>query len=248
VLVRQPFNRGYGASLKTGMLRSGRELVAWFDADNEHRAEDLAAMVRRLEDQRLAAVIGMRRQAGRTLLRSLGKWLIRTMVRSFGLAAGADLNCGLRVFRRAAILPYLAVISNRFSASMTSTLVMIERGYPIAFHPVDVNPRVGASKVALRDGFDTILLAFRLVMLFAPLRVFVPSGLALLAAGGAYGAAIALYAGRGLPIASLFLMSTGVLLIMMGLIADQISQFRLGQFEAPARGEPPTAANDGRDG
>ena len=45
------FNTGYGASLKTGMLAAQREYVAWFDADNEHRVEDLATIVAKLHDQ-----------------------------------------------------------------------------------------------------------------------------------------------------------------------------------------------------
>src|SRR5689334_19558147 len=40
-VVQHPFNRGYGAALKTGMSIATREFVAWFDADNEHRVSDL---------------------------------------------------------------------------------------------------------------------------------------------------------------------------------------------------------------
>src|SRR5512139_1778785 len=36
ILAQHPFNRGYGAALKTGMALASRELVAWFDADHEH--------------------------------------------------------------------------------------------------------------------------------------------------------------------------------------------------------------------
>src|SRR4051794_38247108 len=39
-LVQHPFNRGYGAALKTGMTVASRDLIAWFDADNEHRVDD----------------------------------------------------------------------------------------------------------------------------------------------------------------------------------------------------------------
>ena len=46
-VVQHPFNRGYGAALKTGMTVASRALVAWFDADNEHRVDDLVAMADR---------------------------------------------------------------------------------------------------------------------------------------------------------------------------------------------------------
>ena len=46
-LIRHGFNRGYGAALKTGMCNANRPLVAWFDADNEHRVSDLVSMIAR---------------------------------------------------------------------------------------------------------------------------------------------------------------------------------------------------------
>ena len=57
-VIRHVFNRGYGAAIKTGVLAGARDYVAWFDADNEHRVEDLAAMVAKLDEGRLAAVDG----------------------------------------------------------------------------------------------------------------------------------------------------------------------------------------------
>jgi len=44
-LVQHTFNRGYGAALKTGMASANRPLLAWFDADNEHRVSDLVSMI-----------------------------------------------------------------------------------------------------------------------------------------------------------------------------------------------------------
>ena len=50
VVLQHSFNQGYGSSLSTGMGAATREYVAWFDADNEHCADDLKAMVARLEE------------------------------------------------------------------------------------------------------------------------------------------------------------------------------------------------------
>jgi glycosyltransferase involved in cell wall biosynthesis len=46
-LLRHSYNRGQGASLKTGMRAATRTWVAWFDADNELRGEDLLRLVER---------------------------------------------------------------------------------------------------------------------------------------------------------------------------------------------------------
>ncbi len=239
-LVRHPFNRGYGASLKSGMERAEREFIAWFDADGEHRVEDVMEMARRLDEERLVAVIGQRKNPGRSVVRATGKFGIRLLARSLGVRAGADFNCGLRVFRSAVILSYRSLLPDGFSASMTSTMIMLARRYPIAFQPVTVKPRVGASKVALLDGFASLMLVLRMMMLFAPLRIFLGMGSILLLLGTAYGLTTAVILGLGLPTAALLLMNAGMMLCMLGLIADQISQIRLREMDRldPAANRP----------
>ena len=64
--------------------------------------------------------------------------------------------------------------------------------------------RVGESKVALRDGFRSLLLVLRVIMLFAPLRIFLVPGAILLAIGAAYGVTTALVLRAGLPTAALW--------------------------------------------
>src|SRR5262249_6940274 len=158
-----------------------RPFIAWFDSDGEHRVEDLMAMVDQLRNSRLAAVIG-RRSSSSSHVRRFGKWCIKQLATMLGTDLGADINCGLRVFRREAILPYLDVLPNAFSASLTSTMTMVERGYPFAFYAITTNPRLGHSKVKLSHGMQTFYLVVRTVMLFAPLRIFVPTGMLIMAA------------------------------------------------------------------
>jgi len=229
-LIRHKFNRGQGGALKTGMGAATRAFVAWFDADNEHRTADLLRLYERIRTERLAAVIGQRVTPSANLIRGGGKWLIRLIGRGLNIKAGSDLNCGLRVFRRDVIMRYRNLIPDRFSASLITTLILVEQRYPIAFEPVKTSPRIGQSTVRLRDGFEAILWLLRAVMLFAPMRIFLPSGLFMVAAGGLYSATLALFMGQGLPAAGVLLIITGLLSIMLGLIADQISQLRLGQL------------------
>ncbi len=225
-LLKQPFNRGYGASLKAGMLVARGQFIAWFDADNEHRAEDLQIMLQRIQSENLAAVLG-KRPNSINLVRGVGKYLIRLTGRLLKVRAGTDLNCGLRVFRRDVITPYLMLLPDGYSASLTSTVIMIERRYPFAFQEVTLNPRSGSSKVALSDGFEAFVLLLRVITLFAPMRVFMRAGLGLMVTGLLYGLGMALWAGRGFPVAAALMINTGLVLGVMGLIADQISQMRI---------------------
>jgi glycosyltransferase involved in cell wall biosynthesis len=252
-------NRGYGASLKDGMSAAKRRYVAWFDADNEHRVSDLEQMVVTLDTKDIAAVIGRRLSPSVSVVRAVGKFAIRMLARSLGVDVGKDLNCGLRVFRRSVVRRYLPLLPDQFSASLTSTMVFIERGHKIAFHDIHVNPRVGTSKVRIRDGFSTMVLVMRFVMLFAPMRLLFVPGLVALLAGVGYGVARAIVTGRGLPVAAALIAITGLFMAMLGLIADQISQLRFAQlgmesalrddvfkdpdvFEVHAKGAPEASA------
>jgi glycosyltransferase involved in cell wall biosynthesis len=230
-LVQHSFNRGYGAALKTGMASANRPLLAWFDADNEHRVSDLVSMVHAMRKGRLAAVIGQRISGGTSAVRGVGKAVILLLARSLGFRGGRDMNCGLRVFRTEVICRYLPLLPNGYSASMTSLLVMLERGYPIGYHPVELAARIGTSKVTLRAGFASLLLVMRVIMLFAPMRIFLPVSLALFGIGAVYSAVLAILHGEGFPAFGIFLLLAGLMTGMLGLIADQLSQMRLAQYE-----------------
>ena len=233
-IVRHHFNRGYGAALKTGMMRARGASLAWFDADGEHRPEDLKAMVDVFHRESLAAVIGRRPTAGQPKVRLLGKLLLRAWAWTLGQRVDRDLNCGLRVLHAEAIGPYIPMLPDRFSASTTSTLIMLAKNFPIRFYDISTDPRIGKSKVRLRHGFETLLNILRATLIFAPLRLYGAVGVTLSVMGMGYGFAMALAAGKGFPTFGLVLLTAGLMLLALGLIADQISHWRLSTMEAKA--------------
>jgi glycosyltransferase involved in cell wall biosynthesis len=244
IILQHPFNQGYGSALVSGMLSATRDYVAWFDPDNEHKALDLAAMVHIIRTEKLAAVIAQRRSPSASHFRAFGKLLIRLCGRIFRIEAGSDLNCGLRVFRRDVITRYLSILPERFSASLTTTILMLERGYPIRLFSIEAGQRIGQSKVQLRDGFQALYKVLHLVMLFAPMRIFFPTGVVLGAVGLIYGLLEAWAQREGFPTAALLLVVLGGLLVALGLVADQISHIRLAGFRGASYarrygGQPP---------
>src|SRR4029453_15776762 len=63
-LVAHPVNLGQGAALKTGIdyaLSQGAEILVTFDADGQHRAEDIAGLVRALKHEQADFALGSRR-------------------------------------------------------------------------------------------------------------------------------------------------------------------------------------------
>jgi glycosyltransferase involved in cell wall biosynthesis len=227
------YNIGYGGAIKTAVRAAKTKYVCWYDADGQHRPEDLIKLVRRVQKTDADWGLGVRsRDSHNSVVRKPGKFILSLAVQ---LAAGKtvpDFNSGLRVFRTQCLIRYLHLLPNGFSASTTTTLLMMERGYRDAHIKIQTRKRVGTSQVnQFKDGIRTLTLILRIFLLFRALLFFSTIGILMLLAGIIYSACITFINKMGIPIGGLFLMMTGILTIFMGLIADQLSLIRRERFE-----------------
>jgi glycosyltransferase involved in cell wall biosynthesis len=231
-VLRHPHNRGYGASLKTGIRLATGDYILTMDADGQHRLEDVAklcAAVRQLNAP--DCVIGHRTQLLHSpLWRMPGKWMLTRMARILTQRKIPDLNSGLRCVRREVLLKYIHLCPSGYSFSTTITMALLSRGYAVDFLPIQVERRVGTSLVNVKAGFQTILLVLRLATLFNPLRLFLPLSLGSIVIGAGW-AVPYLIARQGVTVASMLLILTGVLLFGLGLVCDQVAQMRLERHE-----------------
>jgi glycosyltransferase involved in cell wall biosynthesis len=232
-VIRHIRNRGYGAALKTGMRHTTREYVAWYDADGQHRPEDLIAVVRPVAERRADACIGVRgRDSARQRRRAPARLMLNAVIRIVSREPIPDVNSGLRCFRREVVNRYLHLLPDRFSASTTSTLMLLKRGYRVAYEPIVALPRVGKSTIKVfSDGLYTLQLVMRIIVLFEALKVFTTLGAAMIVPGLVYGLAIALTRGQGFPTLAGTLVISGVLTFFMGIVADQVVELRKERFE-----------------
>ena len=60
VVLPHERNRGYGAALKTAIRYSKGEVIAWFDADGQHRPDDLEKIIQPVLEDKMDMVIGAR--------------------------------------------------------------------------------------------------------------------------------------------------------------------------------------------
>ncbi len=227
-VISHRVNLGYGAALKTGIRHAETPFVVTMDADGQHRPEDLLAVCAAAADNDM--VVGRRTGLMHSpLWRMPGKWVLNAMARYLSQQDIPDLNSGLRAFRRSEVLKYLHLCPDGFSFSTTITIAFLSRGLRVEYVPIEVQPRVGKSTVSLKTGYQTLILVLRLASLFSPLRVFLPAAFACWVMGALW-ALPYLALGRGLSTGAALLGMTGVLLVALGLLSDQVSQLRLERY------------------
>ncbi len=226
-------NMGYGASIKTAVRHAHGKVVAWYDGDGQHRPRDLARVVRPVLSGQMDAVIG-RRVRGSDVRpeRVPGKFLLRIVAEAVARERIPDLNSGLRAFRREIIAQYLHLLPDGFSASTTSTLLMIKRGYRLGYKKIVTHQRVGSSTVRqLRDGLTTLHLITRILVLFEAFKFFTVLSALQVIPGMVYGLIITFRYGRGFPTFASTVVISGVLTFLIGLVCDQITALRQERFE-----------------
>jgi len=213
-------NRGYGASIKAGMRQSKYNLIAITDADGTYPVEELPVLIQMMQNADM--VVGARTKPGAAIpgLRRFPKWLLGKWANYLADRKIPDLNSGLRVFRKNIALRYEGLFPNGFSFTTTITLALECHGYVVKYRPIAYAARVGKSKIKpIQDTINFFSLVLRVVMYFKPLKIFIPlSGLIFLGAltQGVYAATHE----AGLSSSTLFLLTAGVQVAALGLLAD----------------------------
>jgi glycosyltransferase involved in cell wall biosynthesis len=226
-LLTHRTNKGYGASLKTGVRGAAYDLIVMMDADGQHDPADVLRVVDLAED--FDMVVGARGASSHApALRKPGKFVLRVVANYLAGMKIPDLNSGLRAFQRDLVERFVHILPNGFSFTTTLTLASLKENYRVGWMPIVVNRRAGVSTVhPLRDGYNTFILILRTIVLFDPLKVFLPPALLL----GIFGAAFSAYGiwrYQSFPETGVLVIISAIILFFMGILADSISALRLG--------------------
>jgi len=227
-VLRHDRNRGYGAALKTGFLHASGEFVIMVDADGQYPVDEIRKVVDCLREQQdIDAILSERvNRYASGIVRSAGKILIARIVKMLINEPVRDHNCGLRAFRREKILPFLFLLPEGFSFSTTSFILAYKENFRIARLEVSVERRTsGKSQVTMKSGLDTIVLVLRLMVIFDPLKFFLPvAGYSFLL--GVLSIVISLIDSRTLGKNYIFFFLLGTLIFILGLLSEQIMTLR----------------------
>lgn len=229
-VLRHPYNLGNGAAIKSGIRKASGDVLVFMDGDGQHRPEDIARLLKEIDHY--AMVVGQRDGQGQANVgRSLANKIFNGLASYVCRFPILDLTSGFRAIRAPLAKQYVYLLPNTFSYPSTITLATIKSGHPVCYVPIQVKPRVGQSKIkAVRDGVRFFVIILKITMLFSPLRIFLP--VSLMFVGSALGNyAYTFYYFHRFTNMSVLLAFSGVLVFMLGLIAEQIALLRMDRTE-----------------
>ncbi len=220
-----PYNIGNGAAIKTGLRCARGDWVVMMDSDGQHKPEDIARLLEHKD--RFDMVVGARSQGSkssfhRDMANKLYNWFA-SYVTKFKVR---DLTSGFRLMKKEVAQQYIYLLPNTFSYPSTLTLAYLRSGRSLKYVPIQTLARKGKSKIKLlSDGARFLLIISKVATLFSPLRVFLPISILLFLTGIFYYLYTFVTAGRFTNMSAL-LFTSSLMIFMMGLISEQISQMR----------------------
>lgn len=226
-VIRHPYNKGNGASVKTGIRAARGEYVLLLDADGQHAPEDLDRLLEHLGPYDL--VVGARtRDSDSARSRDLGNWVFRTLASYLVEMKVPDPTSGFRCFKRDKVMDFIHLLPNQYSYPTTTTMSFIKAGYNVKHVPIKAHRRQGGKSHIrpVRDGVKFVTIILRMITLFNPIKIFMPLALIWFVLGVGYGLANFIFANGKIPNGAVLLISISVLIFLCGLISEQIAALR----------------------
>ena len=156
IIANDPKGSGYGATLKRGIAMAKYRWILIMDADFTYPPREISRLV--LETRWADMVIAERRGTitASGLLRSFGRYLVkRYAVMRSGFPI-ADINSGMRIFKRSLYDNFKSKLPNKYSFTTTITLLSFAEGYKITYVPIFYEKRSGKSKLKPMEFFNFI--------------------------------------------------------------------------------------------
>ncbi len=222
-LINHPYNMGNGAAVKAGVRSASNDTIVLMDADGQHKPEDIPRLLDKLE-QGFDMVVGARdssgqaslgRLAANTVYNKLASWMVRHKIE--------DLTSGFRAVRADRFREFLHLLPNGFSYPTTCTIAFFRSGYAVGYLPIKAEKREGKSHIkVVRDGIRFLLIIFKIISLYSPLKIFFPLSVTHFTLGMSYYIYTYTTMGRFTNMSAL-LFSMAIFIFLIGLISEQIT-------------------------
>jgi len=231
VVYSHPYNIGNGAAVKSGIRIASGNILVFMDGDGQHDPEDIKCLLAPFPE--FDMVVGAREKDGQaSWARLLGNRAFNRLASYVAKFHVRDLTSGFRAVKSDIARKLLYLLPNTYSYPTTLTLGVLRSGRSLKYIPVRAGRRKeGKSEIRLfRDGVRFFMIITKICALYSPLRIFLPISFFMFFTGLVYYAYTYLKYSRFTTMTAL-LLTTSVLIFMMGLVSEQITQMRFERSE-----------------
>ena len=179
LLLNNLKNRGYGFSIKRGVLNSTNDIIAIIDLDRTYKIEDLNILADKYVNEfklKFDLVNGQRdiNSKNTSRLKILGKTIINTIANFCFNEKIIDYNSGLRLFNKEKFIKHSHMMSDRFSLTTSMTITFLNENYEIKFLKIKYDERTGQSKLKFTDFLKFLYTIFSLLFYYKPHKIIMP--------------------------------------------------------------------------
>jgi len=231
IVYSHPINLGNGAAIKRGIRIASGDILVFMDGDGQHDPEDIQKMLEHFPD--FDMVVGTRPKGEQSsLFRGLGNRVLNWLATYVTKFRVQDLTSGFRAIKSDIAQQFLSLLPNTYSYPTSMTLGVLRDGRCVKYVPIKLNNReAGKSDIRIiRDGLKFIMIITKICTLYSPLRIFLPVSFFMFLVGLGYYIYTYITSGRFTNMSAL-LFSTSVIIFMMGLVSEQVSQMRYERSE-----------------
>ena len=223
ILIQHPQNKGYGAALKNGIKHAKGEKILITDADGTYPNKEIPRLLEHADQYDM--VVGSRtgKDVNIQLYRKPAKWFLSNLANYLSGTNIPDLNSGMRIFSKEDVLKFFNILPSGFSFTTTITLSYLSNDMTIKYVPIDYHERHGISKInPIKDGLNFILLIFKAITYFNPLKVFLPVSFGLFLIAAFLFIYSAFILGKVMDITVIILIVSSIQIALFGMLADLV--------------------------
>jgi glycosyltransferase involved in cell wall biosynthesis len=237
-IVRHEARQGKGHVVRRMFADVDAEIYVMCDADDTYDVSTAQKLVRRLVDEHLDMVVGIRQSMSKTAYRpahEFGNWMLTGLVRTIFGNEFHDMLSGYRIFSRRFVKSF-PVMSQGFEIETELTIHALELEMPSVEVPIQFKERLAGSQSKLNtigDGWQILWTIAALLKQERPMQLFSTIGALFILASViiAYPLLTEFWATGLVPRLPTAVLSTGLMLLgwlclFTGLILDTVTRGR----------------------
>lgn len=166
-------NLGYGKSLLDGINAAGHDCIAIIDADSSYPADSLKELYAHYPEYDMVVGARQGKEYEKGVFKKPARMLFKYLAEYASGRKIADVNSGLRIFKKDIVMRFKDSLCTGFSFTTTITLIFLLNHYYVKYVPIEYMPRKGKSKVRhFQDTLRAGQIIVTAILYYNPVKLF----------------------------------------------------------------------------